>query len=49
MKRLGFERCLADPRVFRLVENGHVSTMAVVYVDDIFAAGRKSRCDADVL
>ena len=45
MKSLGFERCLADPCVFRLVENGNVSIMAVVHVDDIFAAGRKSRCD----
>ena len=30
---------------FRLVENGDVSIMAVVHVDDIFAAGRKSRCN----
>ena len=41
MKSLGFERCLADPCVFRLVENGNISIMAVVHVDDIFAAERK--------
>ena len=45
MMCLGFERHLADPCVFRLFENGHVSIMAVVYVDDVFAPGRKSRCD----
>ena len=45
VKRLGFEQCGADACVLRLVENGSVSIMAVVHVDDIFTAGRKSRCD----
>jgi len=45
MKSLGFERCLADACLFRLVENGKVSIMAVVHVDNIFAAGCKSRFD----
>ena len=45
MKSLGFERCLADACLFRLVENGKVSIMAVVHVDNIFAAGCKSRCE----
>ena len=31
--------------VFRLVEEGCVVIIAVVYVDDIFAVGLKSRCD----
>ena len=28
-----------------MIENGYVSVIAVVHVDDIFAVGRKSRCD----
>ena len=45
MKALGSERCEADACVMRLVENGGVSVVVVVHVDDIFAIGRKSRCD----
>ena len=45
MKILGFEQCLADACVLRLIEDGAVSIIAVVHVDDIFAAGLKSRCD----
>ena len=45
MKALGFEQCEADACVMRLVEDGGVSVVAVVHVDDIFAIGRKSRCD----
>ena len=45
MKSLGFEQCLADACFFRLIEDGVVSIIAVVHTDDIFAAGRKSRCD----
>ena len=41
MKSLSFEQCLADPCVFRLIENGNVSIMAVVDVNDILAAGKK--------
>ena len=29
----------------RLVENGTVSMVVVVHVDDIFSVGRKNRCD----
>ena len=29
----------------RLVENGTVSMVVVVHVDDIFSVGRKKRCD----
>ena len=45
MKSLGFEQSLADACVMRLVESGSVSIVAVVHVDDIFAVGRKARCD----
>ena len=45
MKHLGFEPCAADACVMRLVEDGMVSMVVVVHVDDIFAVGRKSRCD----
>ena len=45
MKCLGFEQCLADACVMRLIESGSVTILAVVHVDDIFSVGRKSRCD----
>lgn len=45
LKSLSFEQSLADPCVFRLIEAGSVSIIAVVHVDDIFAVGRKERCD----
>ena len=45
MKSLGFELSLADACVLRLVESGTVSIVTVVHVDDIFAVGRKTRCD----
>ena len=45
LKRLGFEQCMADVCVFRLIENGRVAITAVVHVDDIFAVGKKKRCD----
>ena len=46
LKTLGFQQCLADACVFRLVEEGRVAIIVVVHVDDIFAVGLKSRCDA---
>lgn len=45
MKCLGFESCAADACVMRLVEDGAVTMVVVVHVDDIFSIGRKSRCD----
>ena len=45
LKTLGFQQCLADACVFRLVEEGCVAIIAVVHVDDIFAVGLLSRCD----
>ena len=45
MKSLGVEQSPADACVMRLVESGSVSILAVVHVEDIFAVGRKSRCD----
>ena len=45
MKSLGFEQSLADACVLRLVESGTVSIATVAHVDDIFAVGRKARCD----
>ena len=43
--RLGFEQCLTDVCVFRLTEDGRVTIIAVVHVDDNFAVGWKERCD----
>ena len=45
LKTLGFQQCLADACVFRLVEEGRVAIIAVVHVDDIFAVGLKIRYD----
>ena len=45
LQRLGFEQCLTDVCVFRLIEDGRVAMTAVVHVDDIFAVGRKKTCD----
>ena len=45
LKTLGFQQCLADECVFRLVEEGHVAIIAAVHADDIFAVRLKSRCD----
>ena len=45
LKRLGFKQCMADVCVFRLIENGRVAITAVGHVDDIFAVGKKERCD----
>ena len=41
----GFQQCLADACVFRLVEEGRVAIIAIVHVDDIFSVGLKIRCD----
>ena len=40
MRCLDFEQCAADACVMRLVENGTVSMVVVVHVDDIFSVGR---------
>ena len=45
LKTLGFEQCMTDVCVFRLIEDGRVAITVVVHVDDIFAAGSKDRCD----
>ena len=45
LKTLGFQQCLADAYVFRLVEEGRIAIITVVHVDDIFAVCLKSRCD----
>ena len=42
---LVFVQCLAYSCVFRLVEGGEVAMHLVVHVDDIFAVGKKERCD----
>ena len=44
-KTLGFQQCLADACVFRLIEEGRVAIIVVVHVNDIFAVGLKSRCN----
>ena len=45
LERLGFEQCMADLCVFRLIEDGHVVITAVVHVDDTFAVEQKERRD----
>ena len=45
LKSLGFEQCLADVCVFRLIQEGQMIVTAVVHVDDIFAVGKQNRCD----
>ena len=45
LKRLGFEQCMTDVSVFRLIEDGRVAITAVVHVDNIFAVGQKERCN----
>ena len=46
LRRLGFEQCMTNVCVFRLIEDdGRVAITAVVHVDDIFAVGQKERCD----
>ena len=45
LQRLGFEQCMTDVCVFRLIEDGRVATTAVVHVDDIFAVRQKEICD----
>ena len=45
LKRLGFEQCMTDVYVFRLIKDGCVAITAAVHVDDIFAVGQKERCD----
>ena len=42
-KRLGFEQCMTDVCVFRLIENKRVAITAVVHVDDMFGVGQKER------
>lgn len=42
---LGFIRCAADTCVFRLIEDGKVVITVVVHVHDLFAAGKRDRCD----
>lgn len=42
---LGFEQCKADACVFRLIEEGEVVLILVEHLDDIFAVGKKERCD----
>ena len=36
LKTLGFQKCLADACVFRLVEEGRVAIIAIVHVDHIY-------------
>lgn len=45
MKCLGFEQCLADACVFRLIVDGAVVMIVVVHVDDMFSIGTAARCD----
>ena len=42
LKRFGFEQCLADPCVMRLMMCGEVAAMVVMHVDDILFGGARS-------
>ena len=39
---LGFEQCVADSCVFRLIRGGIAVLILVVHVDDIFTVGKKA-------
>ena len=43
MRGLGFEQCKADACVVRLIEEGGVSIVVVIHVDDIFCDGVQER------
>ena len=43
LKKLGFEKCLADACVFRSIEGERVAIIVLVHVADIFVVGLKSR------
>ena len=45
LEKIDFEQCISDVCVFRSIEDGRVSTTAVVHVEDMFAVGLKNRCD----
>ena len=45
LKRRGFEQCMTDVCVFRLIKDGRVAITAGLHVDDVFAVGHKERCD----
>ena len=45
LKCLRFESCAVDACVMSLIEHSVVIMVVVVYVDDIFSIGLKSRCD----
>ena len=45
LKRLGFEQCVTEVSVFRLIEDGRGTMRAVVHVDDIFTIKQKQRYD----
>ena len=45
MTNLDFEQSLADACVLRLVESGTAPIVTLVHVADMFAVGRKARCD----
>ena len=45
LETLGFQQCLADACVFRLVAKGRAAIIAVVHVDDIFAVELRGKCD----
>lgn len=44
MVGLGFEQCKVDTCMFRMVEDGEVTMLVVVHVDDVFSIGAKERC-----
>ena len=44
----GFEQCLVDPRVFRLIVAGDVVAMMVFHVDDIKIAAAEEVTDVVV-
>ena len=41
LKGLGFEQCMTDVCVFRLIEDGRVAITGVVHVNDIFVVDRR--------
>lgn len=45
MISLGFERCMADLCMFRLVVERELKLVQCAHVDDFFCFGEKKRCE----
>ena len=44
LKKLGFQRCLSDPCIFRFLEGNDVRMIVGVHVDDMIAVSSEEDC-----